>query len=395
MSYKSIVFLGRQSGLSLAELEAVFATQKIDHSQNIAFLDLPAQDINGSKLGGTTKISNIIAQSPSSSWDVLSGDIKDFVLEHVKGLESGKITLGLSIYGLTINNKQIQKCLLSVKKQLKLAGRSSRIVSGSSTSLSDAQILHNGLLRSERKFELCLVCHKDTSYLAITTWVQDLDSYTKRDRDRPARDAKVGMLPPKLAQIIINLASAGLEPSSTTVLDPFCGTGVLLQEATLMGFNVYGTDIEPRMIDYSSRNLAWLHKNYLLPDSSQFLEVADASQAKWSKGFNVVACETYLGPPLHRPADQTKLAEIIPPIDQLHRKFLTNISSQLSSGQRLCIAVPAWATKNGSFKHLPTLDSLEEIGYNRLDFANASKKDLIYHREGQAVARELVVLVKE
>ena len=84
--------------------------------------------------------------------------------------------------------------------------------------------------------------------------MQDIESYTKRDRERPKRDAKVGMLPPKLAQIIINLAAGQLpeeklqnicdiplgEPIprrllGQTVLDPFCGTGVILQEASADG----------------------------------------------------------------------------------------------------------------------------------------------------------------
>ena len=48
------------------------------------------------------------------------------------------------------------------------------------------------------------------------------------------------MLPPKLAQIIVSLS--GTQPGQT-VLDPFCGTGVVLQEALIMGAIVYGFDL--------------------------------------------------------------------------------------------------------------------------------------------------------
>lgn len=68
-----------------------------------------------------------------------------------------------------------------------------------------------------------------------------------RDYGRPARDARVGMLPPKLAQIMLNLSVK--DEKSGTVLDPFCGTGVLLQEAALAGFDFIGSDIEPRMVE--------------------------------------------------------------------------------------------------------------------------------------------------
>jgi hypothetical protein len=36
--------------------------------------------------------------------------------------------------------------------------------------------------------------------------LQDFESYSKRDYGRPARDPRTGSLPPKLAQILINLA---------------------------------------------------------------------------------------------------------------------------------------------------------------------------------------------
>src|SRR5438132_1608433 len=81
--------------------------------------------------------------------------------------------------------------------------------------------------------------------LAQTVKVQDIAAYAQRDQARPKRYAKVGMLPPKLAQIIINLAVGRLPDNQLasicdipageqiprphlelTLLDPFCGTGV-------------------------------------------------------------------------------------------------------------------------------------------------------------------------
>src|SRR6185503_10002944 len=99
--------------------------------------------------------------------------------------------------------------------------------------------------------------------LAQTLFVQDIEAYGARDQARPARDARVGMLPPKLAQIMLNLSAGPLRASAEElarlrVLDPFCGTGVILQEALLMGYSVLGTDIDERMVDYSRRNIKWL-----------------------------------------------------------------------------------------------------------------------------------------
>jgi tRNA (guanine10-N2)-dimethyltransferase len=247
--------------------------------------------------------------------------------------------------------------------------------------------------------------------VAQTIKVQDIASYTLRDRSRPKRDSRVGMLPPKLAQIIINLAAGQLPTDKLanicdipagdviprpvlglTVLDPFCGTGVVLQEAALMGYETYGTDIEQRMIDYTAANLAWLKQTYRL-DIRATLEKGDATSHSWNQTtVDMVACESYLGRPFTTHPSDEVLNQTSSECNLIIKKFLRNIHGQLQSGSRLCVAVPAWQIRKHEFKHLPLLDSLEEIGYNRLSFEHAKTQDLLYYREDQIVARELLVL---
>ena len=81
-------------------------------------------------------------------------------------------------------------------------------------------------------------------------------------------------------------------------------------------------------------------------------------------------------------------------VNLIHKRFLQNVARQTQSGFRMCIAIPAWKTPAG-FKHLKVLDNLEDMGYNRIEFVHVRVEDLIYHREGQVVARELVVLVRK
>ena len=65
------------------------------------------------------------------------------------------------------------------------------------------------------------------------------------------------------------------QPRNALLLDPFCGTGVVLQEALLMGYDVYGTDLEPRMIDYSGANLDWLSERFDLSGREMRLEAGE------------------------------------------------------------------------------------------------------------------------
>jgi tRNA (guanine10-N2)-dimethyltransferase len=223
--------------------------------------------------------------------------------------------------------------------------------------------------------------------------VQDIDAYAARDQARPKRDAKVGMLPPKLAQTIVNLAT-GNSDKEVTLLDPFCGTGVVLQEALLMDYGAVGTDLEPRMVDYSQANLDWLQQRWHLPRGKFSLEVGDATNHHWQP-FDSVAAETYLGRPFSSLPDAQTLSQVIRDVDTIHRKFLRNLASQTKPGFRACLAVPAWHVAGNSVKHLPTLDSLQEMGYTRMSFVHARNEDLVYHRPGQIVGRELVVITRK
>lgn len=140
-------------------------------------------------------------------------DIDKFIVsaskEHSRHVPDGKLTIGLSIYGLDASRSELEKTALSIKKQVKSTGRPVRIVPNKSPEISTPQIIHNKLTELNG-WELVFYRNGDTTILMRTTNIQDI-SYTARDQARPMRDARVGMLPPKLAQIIINLATGKIE----------------------------------------------------------------------------------------------------------------------------------------------------------------------------------------
>ncbi|MBI4033645.1 hypothetical protein HY379_01465 [Candidatus Saccharibacteria bacterium] len=396
---KSLCVLGRQPALGLAELESLYGAKHLKPIRGAALLDVPAEDINFKRLGGTIKTARVLANLPYTDWNQLMHYLRVNIPKHLQHLPTGKFTFGLSVYGMMVNVPEINRSMLEIKKVIKTGGRSARIVPNKTTSLSSAQVLHNKLTH-KGAWELILINDRQQTILAQTLFVQDIEAYAARDQARPARDAKVGMLPPKLAQIIINLALGapekkhpGAELSRFMVLDPFCGTGVILQEALMMGYRVVGTDIEPRMVDYTTRNLKWLYQKYPQIQGSMYVEEADATSYRWQM-FSTIASEAYLGRPLASLPSPEKLGEIINDVNTIVKKFLQNLRPQLRDNQRLCIAVPAWQISAGKFKHLPVLDKLTDMGYNRLSFSHVKNNDLIYFRENQIVAREILVLEK-
>ncbi len=390
--------------MGLAELESLYGAENVSAvSAQAAGLTLHAHDVDFARLGGSTRLAHVLAEIPSTDWKRVERELPGLVTELGLTLPDGKIQLGLSAFGLKISPAKLNAAGLTLKKVLRSKlDRSVRVTPNPELELNTAQVLHNHLT-GPTGIELLLIATSDNrTIVARTVKVQDIESYTQRDRGRPKRDAKVGMLPPKLAQVLVNLATGQIqneegrmENEGLVMLDPFCGTGVALQEAMLMGYSVYGTDLEPRMIDYSRANLDWLIENTEDLKSEILLEPGDATTHQWNPTPDFVAGETYLGRPFTEKPSPEILAQTVSEVNLILKKFLRNIHEQLQPGTRLCLAVPAWQTAPHRFKHLPLVDSLEEIGYNRTRFEHVRDEQLLYYREDQTVARELLVLTRK
>lgn len=390
---QTLVILGRQPALGLAELESLLGPDAIQplSTNGTALLEVRVEADLFKRLGGTIKAAKLLHEFETPQWKVIERYLLDNLPKHLQYTDEGsKLTIGLSVFGLDVSTKQLLATGLSIKKVLKSHEKSVRLVPNKEPALNSAQVIHNKLIGANG-WELIFVRHGSKVLMGLTVHEQDIEAYTARDQARPKRDSVVGMLPPKLAQIIVNLANP--EPGGR-LLDPFCGTGVILQEARLMGFDVQGTDLDPRMVEYALVNMEWLSKQFQPAGEQYIIEQADATMVEWPLPLSVVATETYLGRPFSSEPDSETLNKVMKDTAYIHQKFLTNLARQTKTGFRMTIAVPAWHTKQGT-RHLKTLDSLEELGYTRMSFVHARDKDLIYHREGQVVGRELVTLIRK
>lgn len=410
---QTICVLGRQPEIGLAELESLYGADVLVRlGQQAAGLETPPQIVDFARLGGSTKLAAVLAEVPSTNWKVVEKELLKIARSPSFALPtSGKFHLGLSALGLDISPAKLSALGLTLKKSIRSRREdgSVRLVPNTTAELSTAQVFHNHLA-DEHGAELLIVAAAGRTIIARTVAVQDIDSYTGRDRGRPKRDARVGMLPPKLAQVIINLANGQVDSNQESrvksqeklILDPFCGTGVVLQEALLMRYAVYGTDIDPRMIDYSRTNLEWLSRQYpQLETQGLRLENGDATTHTWhspnqeSQASEItIACETYLGRPFTEKPSREILEQTVREVNTIIKKFLQNLNPQLPDRSRLCIAVPAWSIAKSGYRHLPVLEQLSDLGFERTVFRH-STQPLVYHREDQIVGRELVTLVKK
>lgn len=430
-----IAILGRQPALGMAELEHLYGTDNTRwFSDQSALVDVGSFSIE--MVGGTQKAGRVVAELPRGDWRQASMKIVQAYTQAWTNTE-GKITLGISAYGFDVSPRDVQKTGIVLKQKLKKSGVSLRLIPNVEPHLNTATAHHNKLGLSNNKVELIVVRARGGKIIvAESVGSQNITALARRDQGRPKRDAFVGMLPPKLAQIMINLTASATQKSSRSfsasgdtlqpksdqtsgllsdlerssvsggaegtgeqkskglrILDPFCGTGVILQEAALMNYAVYGTDLSDKMVDYTRANLEWLASSHHLAIDATVAQ-GDAMNTKWQQPIDAVVCESYLGQPFSAPPSPAKLDQVRKNCDHIITSFLANIGSQIASGTPLCIAVPAWRSSSGQFSHLPFIGKLSELGYKEYEFKHVKPSELLYYREDQVVARKLLVLVK-
>lgn len=382
-----IALLGRQPAFGIAELEVLYGSERVEwFSKLSATIDSASFDFN--RLGGSQKAGRVVAEL-TGNWNKVSTHIVKAYAAAWSDHE-GKITLGISAYGFPAQARDVQKTGIILKRKLREHGVSLRLIPNNEPALNTATSHHNKLGLSDNHVELLVIQAGDGRVIvAESVGAQNITAIAARDQARPKTDAFVGMLPPKLARMMVNMSNI----SSGRILDPFCGTGVVLQEAELLGFTTYGTDLSDKMVDYSRINLDWLIQNHHL-ESKPTLAKADAMDYHWEQPIDAVICETYLGQPFSAPPSPAKLVEVRGNCNHIVSDFLRNIGAQLASGTPLCVAVPAWRSKDGSFTHLPLTGTLSTLGYKRRELKNATLAELLYYRESQVVARELLLLEK-
>lgn len=392
---KYVAIAGRQPLISLAEIQALYDKAARLVGKKLVFFEINedgeeniSPDIN--RLGGSLKLGRFF----NTDFSKLA---KFLATTHPEG----KITLGISDFSKQKKSGLAKQKSMELKRSLARVGRSVRVITSNEPEISSATAHHNQLGEKAGCFEIFLIDRE--IYLSLGT--QNITAYTERDQARPARDAKVGMLPPKLAQILINLC--GKLPEGARVLDPFCGTGMVLQEAAIMGYVPYGTDLNERMVEYSKKNLSWLfnernRKRFkilpgLIQKKDQILNaisVGDATSFTWEGEIDAVAFEGYLGAPMSKPPVDIKFKTEKAKCREIAMGFMKNITPQIKSGTPVVMALPAWLRENGKYVGLNILDEIQEMGYNFEKFQDLSQSDLLYYREGQIVAREIIVIRK-
>ena len=420
--------LGRVYTLSLAELFFYFQNQGwslkiVDVSLEVIVIETE-QELDFRKiqkeLGGVVKILKVVDEVTKKDTDYINFALQNYfkpskLKKDFLGTGKGKIQFGVSVYLLDpeINAFSEPKRLgMFIKRAMQDSGFSIRLVLPQFNSLTLASVVvtHNHLI--EKGAEICVLASPTKVYVAKTLVVQDFEDYGRRDYQRPVRDEKQGMIPPKVAQIMINLC--GSKPGST-LLDPMCGIGTIVQEGVLAGYKFLGTDINSAAISGSEKNLEWFRNRYKISKGKFHLEVSDAKEVskivqnlKKIGAFSTVdgvVTEGYLGPMYSEFPSPTEIKKNFKDLMELYTAAFQDYSKFLSKGSKVVMCLPAYK-KGIEYVQMPDLDFATKNGYNLIDLIPSNlasslpflkltdRGTAIYDRKDQIVAREVIIFEK-
>ncbi len=387
--------LGREPELSVTEIWRV--AKKFGLTLGFVaverdFLVVQAKELDiawwQERLGGTIKIGEVVGRS------VLDKDALQVKLSEIIK-PARQIYFGFSWYSKP--PKWDHALGIELKKQFKEHGKVRYVVSRDKI-LSSVVVKKNHLLPPVG-YEFVFLPAGDELLIGVTLSVQPFEEFSHRDFDRPSRDAYVGMLPPKLARMMINISGA-----SADLLDPFCGSGTILQEAALLGTkDLTGSDSNLDSINRTKENIKWLREknNNLDFQYNIYHEAIETLPAVAKKTFSTIVSEPFLGKPMTGRESKGEVLAVVRELTLTYTRWLKIISHLLSDNGSIVMVWPAFSFAK-ELVFLPLDNVLADFKLKRAkvipDFIPkdwlSPRGTLLYFRPGQRVAREIIVLEK-
>ncbi|MBP7740788.1 hypothetical protein KA089_01230 [Candidatus Woesebacteria bacterium] len=377
---KYYIQLGNTPELSIQELNAVL-TQKnvVQVASHICRVSLENDSVAKElidRLGGSVKVIKEISKLEKTSPE----EIVEQVVDYLAQKDDKKIHFGFSEYG----RDHLPKInYFDIKSGLEKAGKSARFVEGSRLGLSAAILIHK-----KRVVEIYIIQTADGVFMGETLMAQNIDLWTLKDRGKPYFDKKKGMLPPKVAKMMLNIAlgdNPRNEAKENLLLDPFVGTGTVIIEALLENLDVVGSDIDPLSTQGTKQNLEWLKTEFKISNKSNVI-LSDATKVpNFESEVDYIVTEPFLGKP--KP-NSSKLPFIYKGLEKLYLGAFKRWTKVLANGASVVIVFPVVEFKTKNDKRVEynldrLIDKLALLGYTTLS------KPVLYHRPNAVVQRQI------
>lgn len=376
-SYTYFFIFGRTPKLAFLEIRAFFPEAELVTPEiaKIHTSDALKADHWIGVLGGTIKIAEF--KQNVSSLDAMS-------MTSVIDRDSDHRTFGVSIYGTIALPKNL---LSDMKQLLEQDGQTVRYVTP-----HDGQQLTSVVLDKKQVYEIDVIQDGGTYQLAHTIAVQEYESWNDRDRGRPAADAKSGMLPIKVARMIVNISIGrplnSQDTNQKTIYDPFCGMGSVLSEGYVMGARVLGSDVVEEVVEKCKKNMDWIESKF--PDSRGSVakifnsDAVHASKTIAPRSVHAIITEPFMGSTsivndMH--INPEKVKNIIKGLEKLYIGCLKDWKDILAPSGIVFIALPSYKIAHRVYFVKKVVDMCESLGYTIVDGPiQYSRPNAIVHR---------------
>ena len=417
--------LWREFKLSIAEILAVFPNWKIVYfDSKILILDNINKDEilkYANRLWWTIKvleIEEIQNPSPSTTFQGLPLTSKEeiiwkIIFEKAEYCE-WKFKYWLSMFW---NENALKQTLLKIKKSLKAVKISSRFINKDFKNLSSAQIIWEKLVNRWTDFTIIspLLTKEgargwsDAKWFWTTIWVQDINSYSKRDYSKE-RDMQVGMLPPKLSQMMINICRPPLTPPSQgggklqVIYDPFVWLGTILIESLYMwNTKVFWSDLNEKMVSTSLANINELKDKSeinlsevkIIKLNAKFIEESEVLKS-WDVGS--IVTEWYLWEIMTKAnISFERIKKQRESLSKIYEAFFAWLK-RINYSWTIVISFPFWEIKwkyfyfDEIYEILSKYCNIEELLPEDINLKTTKSWSLLYKRPSQLVWREIFKL---
>jgi len=360
------------------------------------------------RLGGTIKIGRLTEHFLPIDGDKLAKFMADTLAQ---GDTEGKIKFGYSIYALEGPKPgevaaraagKLRKVGMETKRLLKESGLSVRWVRPQAgPALTSVVVEKDNLLKSGGEF--VILVKGGNMYIGLTDVVQPFELFSQIDYGRPKRDTYRGMLPPKLARIMLNIANTR---AGSTVWDPFCGSGTVVTEAMRLGVQkVYGSDLSEDAVKKKKKNIAWLQEKELVSGPFETTifqhDAREGTDKIQASSIDAIVAEPFLGKPQRGGEKKSELLERLDELTGLYRDALESWKPLLADGGAVVLALPLYivglnrigidATKIlGDDYEIESL--VPQTLADRMGLSETKNRGVTYGRIDQRVWREIVRL---
>jgi tRNA G10 N-methylase Trm11 len=359
---------GNHPGLSRLELQTVLTrlTVNFSHSFVNEHFDLITEDIDPNSLlpllGGTVKIYQAIEPGVSDPLSTL--------ISHLKLHPTRRLALSTDQHPETLNDTAKQLKQLAHQAEISISYR-----------LLSRQTESAGIIKDLPEYTFI---HTPSQLIVATAVaVQDIHYWTAKDYDRPFINPQKGMLPPKIARILVNLALPTTITPDTRLFDPFCGMGTILVEGLDLGCSVIGADLESAAVEQAAANCHWFNKEAIVQVFQA--DVLHLTNQIPLESLEAIVFEGYLGPPHLQPG---KIDNYVKGLTKFYLGALKHLQSYIKPGGFLVGAIPAYVD-GSKIKSLSRLvDSCERLGYTQ------KHESLWYYRPQAQIRRQILIWQK-